>query len=165
MNGQRRIARLLLLRDHPPATMRQRRPGTGASWHRTDGQQRVEGMAKGPGKDARHKAHAAGSKLKSLRRELADLAADLERARAKRDKAQARLEALEAIAEQLTSAVAAAEADERARQTAADDGVEVDLTAPADAATPEAAPSGKRARRSGARAEELDEGTESIDLD
>jgi len=75
-------------------------------------------------KDAGQRGPRAGtSRLKELRRELVDLESDLERARRRRDKAQARLEALEAIAEQLASSItAAAVADEArlARRDAAD---------------------------------------------
>ena len=62
-------------------------------------------------KDASQKGPRSGApRLKELRRELLDLEADLERARRRRDKAQARLEALEAIAEQLASAITSASA-------------------------------------------------------
>ncbi len=80
-----------------------------------------KGKGKGKGKDAGHKpAHPGASRVNSLRRELEDLASDLEHARARRDKAQARLEALEAIAEQLGSAIAAAETEDAARDARRD---------------------------------------------
>ena len=67
-------------------------------------------------KDASPKSTGSGaSRVRSLQREFAELETDLERARRRRDKAQARLEALEAIAEQLAVAIASAEAADGAR--------------------------------------------------
>jgi hypothetical protein len=72
-------------------------------------------------KDADHKGpRSSESRVKILRRELVDLESDLERARRRRDKAQARLEALEAIAEQLASAIASAQATDDARRALRD---------------------------------------------
>lgn len=80
-------------------------------------------MAKDRQRDTRDGALARREgRPKALRRELSDLETELERARRRRDRAQARVEALEAIAEQLTIALTAAEAarDRRhVRQTGA----------------------------------------------
>ncbi len=70
---------------------------------------------------------------KALRRELSDLEAELERARDRRDRAQARVEALEAIAEQLTIALASAEAA-RERRRARREEAEAVTTDPGDGA-------------------------------
>lgn len=72
-------------------------------------------------KDAPRKGSGPGTaRAKTLRRELLELESDLEAARRRRDKAQARLEALEAIAEQLGSAIASADAADEARRARRD---------------------------------------------
>ena len=74
-------------------------------------------MARAKQKDARDQAAGRlDGRPKALRRELSDLETELERARTKRDRAQARVEALEAIAEQLTVAIATADAAREARR-------------------------------------------------
>ena len=82
-------------------------------------------MARAKQKDARDRA--AGrleGRPKALRRELSDLETELERARTRRDRAQARVEALEAISEQLTVAIAAADAARDARRASKGTSVE-----------------------------------------
>jgi hypothetical protein len=74
-------------------------------------------MARAKQKDARDRAAGRlDGRPKALRRELSDLETELERARTRRDRAQARVEALEAIAEQLTVAIASADAARDARR-------------------------------------------------
>ena len=104
-------------------------------------------MSKGKGKDAGHKpAHHGTSRVKTLRRQLVDLESDLERARARRDKAQARLEALEAIAEQLGTAIAAAKSEDAARDARRDAADAAARAVSAPAATPAARRSAKTTR-------------------
>ena len=99
-------------------------------------------------KDARPEGSRPGApRLKTLRRELLDLETDLERARRRRDKAQARLEALEAIAEQLASAIASAAAAEDARQ-ARRDAADAAAVAASQPSTTVPSAEGSRARRS-----------------
>jgi hypothetical protein len=88
-------------------------------------------MARDRQKDARERvAGSLEGRPKALRRELVDLEEELERARRRRDRAQARLEALEAIAEQLTVALAAAEAARDARRPRQDDSSEPEPAQP-----------------------------------
>lgn len=131
-------------------------------------------MGKGKDHDAHHRSARSGStRAKELRRELRDLEVDLEHARVRRDKAQARLEALEAIAEQLGGALAAAMATDAARDArrhAADAAAQA-VSAPAadadaDAATGSGASRpGKVRKRQPAAEPPPDEGPESIDLE
>ncbi|MFN8518262.1 MAG: hypothetical protein U0667_02485 [Chloroflexota bacterium] len=129
-------------------------------------------MAKEKHKDARERAaNRLEGRPKALRRELSDLGTELERARERRDRAQARVEALEAIAEQLTVALAAAEAArdrrEAERAQGAGDGEDGEPEAVAsEVQPPEADHRGatKGAKRSPADASEA-EPTPGIDAD
>jgi hypothetical protein len=107
-------------------------------------------MARAKQKDARDRA--AGrleGRPKALRRELSDLETELERARTRRDRAQARVEALEAIAEQLTVAIATAEAARDARRAA-----KADPEAPAAESEPVPLTRSRRAKTSAGTATE-----------
>jgi hypothetical protein len=91
-------------------------------------------MSRDRHKDAQDRAtNRLEGRPKALRRELTDLEAELEKARRRRDRAQARVEALEAIAEQLTTALVAAEAA-RERRREAQQAIETSADEPASLA-------------------------------
>ena len=95
------------------------------------------------GKGGRREARAARD-VKDLRRELRRVEDDLETARRKRDRAQARVEALEALAAQVTAALEAAKA--AANGSAASDATPVASPA-ADRTAAESRPASRRIRR------------------